>query len=295
MPGGAGTLVTIFAAVLAAQTPSATIVGRIVDATEAVVGKATIRVRNEATNEVRAVESEDDGDYTVSNLPPGLYEITIEKPGFKPLRESHLELQVEQTARVDARLEVGEVSESVEVTARVPLVNTETSSRGDVISRHEIREMPLNGRDFNDLAFTVPGVQPAEQSAKGSPYTINGARADASNVLIDGLNDQNPRDAGSQARPPLDALQEFKLLTSGYSAEYGRLAGGVVSMVLKSGGNQLTGTLSEYLRNDRFDARNYFDVAKSELRRNQFGATLGGPLVIPGTYDGHNRTFFLFS
>jgi len=295
VPGGAGTLVTIFAAVLAAQTPSATIVGRIVDATEAVVGKATIRVRNEATNEVRAVESEDDGDYTVSNLPPGLYEITIEKPGFKPLRESHLELQVEQTARVDARLEVGEVSESVEVTARVPLVNTETSSRGDVISRHEIREMPLNGRDFNDLAFTVPGVQPAEQSAKGSPYTINGARADASNVLIDGLNDQNPRDAGSQARPPLDALQEFKLLTSGYSAEYGRLAGGVVSMVLKSGGNQLTGTLSEYLRNDRFDARNYFDVAKSELRRNQFGATLGGPLVIPGTYDGHNRTFFLFS
>jgi hypothetical protein len=196
---------------------------------------------------------------------------------------------------VDARLEVGGVSESVEITASVPLINTETSSRGDVITPREITEMPLNGRDFNDLAFTVPGVQPAEERAKGAPYSINGARADASNIIIDGLNDENPRDAGSQARPPLDSLQEFKLLTSGYSAEYGRLAGGVVSMVLKSGGNQVRGALSEYLRNDLFDARNFFDVAKSALRRNQFGGTFSGPLLIPKTYDGHDRTFFLFS
>jgi len=177
----------------------------------------------------------------------------------------------------------------------VPLLNTETATRGDVIAPNEILEMPLNGRDFNDLAFMVPGVQPAEQGGKGSPYVINGARADASNVVIDGLNDENPRDAGAQARPPLDSLQEFKLETSGYSAEYGRLAGGVVNMVLKSGANQVHGGVFEFVRNDLFDARNFFDADKSELRRNQFGATISGPLVIPKVYNGHDRTFYLVS
>jgi outer membrane receptor protein involved in Fe transport len=201
-------------------------------------------------------------------------------------------LQVEQTARLDAQLQIGTTSETVEVKADVPLLNTETSSRGDVITSTEITEMPLNGRDFNDLAFLVAGVQPAEQGGKGSPYVANGARADASNVLIDGLNDENPRDAGAQARPPLDSLQEFKFQTSGYSAEYGRLAGGVVSMVLKSGGNQLHGALFEYLRNDLFDARNFFDAGKSELRRNQFGGTLSGPVIIPKLYNGRDKTFY---
>src|SRR5947209_14337625 len=155
--------------------------------------------------------------------------------------------------------------------------------------------MPLNGRDFTDLAFMVAGVQPAEQGSKGAGMSINGSRADGSNVIIDGFNDQNPRDAGAQARPPLDSLQEFKLQTSGYSAEYGRLAGGVVTMALKSGGNALHGSVFEYVRNDVFDARNFFDAGKSKLRRNQFGATVSGPVVIPKLTDGRNRTFFLAS
>jgi hypothetical protein len=285
----------ILAAGAAAQTPSATLVGRIVDASHAGVPGAAIKVRDVNTNEVRTAESQPDGQYTISNLPPGAYDVTIEKSGFKQLRESNLELQVEQTARLDAQLEVGMASQSVEVKADVPLLNTETSSRGDVISSHEISDMPLNGRDFNDLAFLVAGVQPAEQGGKGSPYVMNGARADASNVVIDGLNDQNPRDAGAQARPPLDSLQEFRLQTSGYSAEYGRLAGGVVNMVLKSGGNQVHGSVFEFLRNDFFDAPNVFDAGKSELRRNQFGATIGGPVTIPKLYSGRDRTFFLVS
>ena len=155
--------------------------------------------------------------------------------------------------------------------------------------------MPLNGRDFNDLAFMVPGVQTAEEGGKGSPYVVNGARADASNVTVDGFNNQNPRDAGAQARPPLESLQEFKLQTSGYSAEYGRLAGGVVTMALKSGGNRFHGSIFEYLRNDLFDARNFFDAGKSKLRRNQFGASVSGPVVLPKLYDGHDKTFFLVS
>ncbi len=285
----------VFAALTSAQTPSAVLVGRVVDASNAVVGGASVRIRNLETNEVRGVQSQPDGEYTIAALHPGNYEVVFEKEGFRQLRQENLVLQVGQTARLDAQLQVGATSLSVEVQATVPLVNTETSARGDVVTPSEITEMPLNGRDFNDLAFTVPGVQAAEQGSKGSPYVVNGARADASSVVIDGFNDQNPRDAGAQARPPLDSLQEFKLQTSGYSAEYGRLAGGVVTMALKSGGNQLHGAIFEYVRNDIFDARNFFDAAKSKLRRNQFGASFTGPVVIPKLYDGHDKTFFLGS
>jgi outer membrane receptor protein involved in Fe transport len=285
----------LFAGPMAAQTPAATLVGRVIDASRASVADASIRVRDINTNEIRTARSTAEGEYTVSALSPGSYEVTIEKAGFKTLRETALELAVDQTARLDVVLQIGAVTESVEVQATVPLLNTETSSRGDVIAPREITEMPLNGRDFNDLAFMVPGVQTAEEGSKGSPYVINGARADASNVTVDGFNNQNPRDAGAQARPPLESLQEFKLQTSGYSAEYGRLAGGVVTMALKSGGNQLHGSVFEYVRNDMFDARNFFDAGKSKLRRNQFGASASGPVVIPKLYDGHDKTFFLAS
>jgi hypothetical protein len=283
------------ATIASAQTSSGSIVGRVTDTTQAPIAGASIQVRDMATNQLRTAATQIDGQYTVSNLPASTYQVTIDKAGFKQVRETSLELQVEQVARLDVQLNVGSVSETIEIKASVPLLNTETFTRGDVIAPNEITEMPLNGRNFNDLAFTVAGVQPAEQGGKGAPYVINGARADASNVVIDGINDENPRDAGSQAQPPLDSLQEFKLQTSGYSAEYGRLAGGVVTMVLKSGANQLHGSLFELVRNDDFDARNFFDQAKSELRRNQFGGLISGPVVIPKVYDGHNRTFFLIS
>ena len=280
---------------LAAQTVSATLVGRVTDASRASVVEAAIRVRDAATNEIRTARTSAEGEYTVATLSPGTYEVTVEKSGFKTTRETALELAVGQTARLDVVLQVGAVTESIDVQATVPLLNTETSSRGDVIAPREISEMPLNGRDFNDLAFMVPGVQAAEEGGKGSPYVVNGARADASNVTVDGFNNQNPRDAGAQARPPLESLQEFKLQTSGYSAEYGRLAGGVVTMALKSGGNRLRGSVFEYLRNDLFDARNFFDAGKSKLRRNQFGASVSGPVALPKIYDGHDKTFFLIS
>lgn len=285
----------LLAGLAAAQTPTATLVGRVTDATRSAVPGAEVKVRNLDTNLLREAVSQSDGEYTVSSLPPGKYEVSIEKTGFRGIRETALELQVGQTARLDAQLVIGAVSESIEIKADVPLLNTETSSRGDVITSSELTQMPLNGRDFNDLAFLVAGVQPAEQGGKGSPYVINGARADASNVVIDGINDQNPRDAGAQARPPLDALQEFKLQTTGYSAEYGRLAGGVVNMVVRSGGNNVHGSLFEFVRNDLFDARNFFDAGKSELRRNQFGGLISGPVSIPKVYSGHDRTFFLAS
>ncbi len=283
-----------------AQAPTATLVGKVIDQTSANVVGATVAIRNTATNETRTVGTEADGQYTVSNLPPGTYDVTISMTGFRPLDEKNLELAADQTARLDATLQIGATTETVTVSSEVGLLNTETSTRGDVITPVEVAEIPLNGRDFNDLAFTVAGVQPAEAGAKGAKYVAGGSRADSSGVYIDGINDESPRDAGSQISPPLDSLQEFKMETANYTAEYGRLAGSVVNMVTKSGGNRYHGSLFDFIRNDLFDAEP-FDFspppapAKTKLRQNQFGADISGPITIPHLYNGHDRTFFTLS
>ncbi|MFB3826182.1 MAG: TonB-dependent receptor domain-containing protein [Bryobacteraceae bacterium] len=283
-------------AVLAlAQSPTATLVGRVVDATGGLIPAAEIQVRNVDTGELRRVTGTAEAEYTVPNLPPGVYEVTVTKAGFRTHREENLELQVDQTARLEIKLEVGAVADAIEVTAEAPVVNTENASRGEVIASQELVDVPLNGRDFNDLAFLVPGVARAAQGSNGSSLAINGARPDNSNFVIDGFNDHNPRMGQAQARPPLDSIQEFKMQVTGYSAENGRLAGGVMNMALRTGGNQPHGTLFEFLRNDLFDARNFFDAGKSKLRRNQFGGTLSGPVFVPRVYNGRNRTFFLMS
>ena len=265
------------------------------DASGALVPGATIQLKNQGTGEVRRGVSDEAADFTIPNLAPGLYDVTVEHQGFRTLRLDGLELQVEQVARLDLKLDVGSISETVEVTASIPVLNTENASRGDVIVSQEVLEMPLDGRDFNDLAFLVPGVTRAAQGSTGSNLSVNGARQNNSNFFVDGFNNQNSRQGNAQARPPIDAVQEFKMQVSGYSAEYGRLAGGVMNLALKSGTNQLHGSLFEFLRNDVFDARNFFDVEKSKLRRNQFGGALNGPVYIPKVYDGRNRTFFLGS
>ena len=278
-----------------AQTPTATLVGRVTDPSGAAIPSAELRVRNAVTNDVRQARTSATGEFTVPSLAPGRYDITVEITGFRTLRQEGLELQVDQVARVDLKLQVGAVSESIEVKAEAPLLNTENASKGEVITSGEITEMPLEGRDFQDLAFLVPGVYRRGENGQGSGMAVNGARADNTNFLLDGFSNQNTGQGGAQAKPPIDAMQEFKVQTSGYSAEYGRLAGGVMNMALKSGGNQLHGSLFEFLRNDKSDARNFFAVDKTKLRRNQFGATLNGPVFLPHLYDGRNRTFFLFS
>ncbi len=278
-----------------AQSPTATLVGRVFDATGALIPGAEIQVRNIDTGEVRRAITATEAEYTVPNLPPGVYEVTITKTGFKTLREEKLELQVDQTARLEVKLEVGSLSEAIEIIAQAPVINTENAARGELVAGQELVEVPLNGRDFNDMAFLVPGVTRAAQGSSGSNLAINGARPDNSNFVIDGFNDQNPRMGTAQARPPLDSVQEFRMHVTGYSAENGRLAGGVMNMALKTGGNEPHGTLFEFLRNDLFDARNFFDADKSKLRRNQFGANLLGPVFLPRIYDGRNRTFFMMS
>jgi len=288
-----------FSTMMLGQAPTATLVGQVVDPTNANIPGATITIKNMATNETRTTKTDATGQYTVSNLAPGVYEVTISMVGFNQLKESNLELTADQTARLDAALQTGTATESVTVSADVGLLNTETSSKGDVITPVEIAEIPLNGRDFNNLAFTVAGAQPAEQNAKGAPYVANGSRADSSGVFIDGINDESPRDAGSQISPPLDSIQEFRMETSNYTSEYGRLSGSVVNMVTKSGGNRFHGSLFDYIRNDLFDAPPYnfstVPLAKTKLRQNQFGGDFSGPVWIPHIYNGHDRTFFQLS
>ncbi|HEY3835235.1 MAG TPA: carboxypeptidase-like regulatory domain-containing protein [Bryobacteraceae bacterium] len=283
-----------------AQAPTATLVGKVIDQTSANVVGATVAIRNTATNETRTARTELDGQYTVSNLAPATYDVTISMTGFRPLEEKNLELAADQTARLDANLQVGATTETVTVAADVGLLNTETSTKGDLITPAEVAEIPLNGRNFNDLAFTVAGVQPSEAGAKGASYVAGGSRADSSGVFIDGINDESPRDAGSQVNPPLDSLQEFKMETSDYTAQYGRLSGSVVNMVTKSGGNRYHGSLFDYIRNDLFDAEPFNFAAppapaKTKLRQNQFGADLSGPISIPHLYNGQDRTFFTLS
>jgi hypothetical protein len=297
MPRLASVLAVLFflAGSLFAQTPTANIVGRVLDQTGATIPDAKVSVRQIDTNQVREVTTDDKGEYTMTNLPPGEYRINVEKIGFRRLEEQGITLELDQTARLDFSLQVGAISETVEVQASAPLLNTETAIKGDVIVSKEMMDIPLDGRDFADLAYLVPGVSQKAQGGNGSNFAVNGARSDNTNFTIDGFFDENPRGGAAQARPTIDSMMEFKMQTTGYSAEYGRLAGGTMSMVLKSGTNRLHSTLFEFLRNDAVDARGFFDPLKTKLRRNQFGAVVNGPVYVPKLYNGKDRTFFLFN
>src|SRR5260370_3652260 len=237
---------------LCAQDPGAKRVGSVVDFSGALVAGAKVEIRNAATNEVRKTESDDKGEFTTPNLPPGLYNVTISKSGFRTLHETNLELQLDQQARMEFRLELGSMAQTVTVEAFAPFINTENAVKGDVVVSHQMVEIPLNGRDFVDLAMLTPVVLPNAHGGAGSAMAINGARADNTNFIIDGFNDQNPRGGAAQARPNTESMDEFEMQTTRYSAEAGHLAGGGLDMVLKSGGNQLHGVLFEFLRNDAF-------------------------------------------
>jgi len=284
--------------VLFAQTSSATFVGTVMDSSGAVIPAAHIEIKRSDTDATRGLQTDLKGEFTAPQLQPGTYEITVSSQGFQSVHQTGIELEIDQVARLEFHLQVGAASQNVEVSgvvATVPTINTENPVKGEVMVDTQIIDMAINWRDFTDLAVLGPGVSPRATGGQGSGYNINGARADNTNFVIDGFNDQNPRGAAAQARPNIDALQEFKMQTSNYSAENGRLAGGVMNMVVKSGTNRLHGTLFEFIRNDFFDARSFFDQDKSHLRRNQFGGVIGGPVTIPKVYRGHDRTFFLFS
>jgi hypothetical protein len=291
---------------VAGQTATATLTGVVMDPQAATITGARVAVKNQETGITRTAESDAQGSFRVPALLPGSYELRVERDGFKTEVIQGIVLQVNQTARVDVTLDLGNVAEQVTVQGTSPLLQTEEAMLGQVVSNRMITELPLNGRQFLQLATLTPGVatgvnHSARQAGMRGALTnisVNGARAEFNNYLLDGVTNTDGNFNLMVTSPSVDTLQEFKVQTSSYSAEFGRSVGAQVNAVTKSGSNDYHGSLYEFLRNDKFDARNFFarpGAQKPPYRQNQFGASIGGPVSIPRLYDGRNRTFFFFN
>ena len=292
------------AAVLLAQTPTAQITGRVTDATDAVIPGAEVSVRNTGTGTTRQTVANDTGNYTIPLLDPGSYEVTVTQDGFRPISQRGLTLNVGQAARIDFVMEVGAVTETIEITAAAPLVDSERSALGSVVENRSVVNLPLNGRETTTLALLVAGVVPGPNTGGTSGRNpavlfINGGRGNTSDILADGISLTMPEFNPSlqvPLVPQVDVIQEFKVHTNSLAAEFGRSGGGILDFVYKSGTNQYHGTVFEFLRNSKLDANDFFGNAQGEklggFSRSQFGGTIGGPIIRDrlfffGSYEGN--------
>lgn len=261
--------------------------GTATDSSGAVIAGATVTATATATNYSTTTVTNDGGFYTFPSLRVGQYSIRVEKQGFQTVVHSGITLSVQQVAVVDMKLAVGEVADTVQVTGEPPLLETQDASQGQVIESKRIAELPLNGRDYVQLALLSQGAVQPLASARAGGFSTGGQRTTQNNYLLNGLdnNDMEIAWQGRQAevvKPIVDAIQEFKVQTNGYSAEFGRGTGGVLNLTTKSGTNQFHGVLWEFFRNEKLDAREYFNTypaTKAPFKRNQFGGALGGPIV----------------
>ncbi len=275
-------LLGVSAALCVAQRTTAQLTGTISDASGAVIPAARLTVTNEQTGVKRESASNDLGYFTIPLLQPGKYRMTVEKDGFRPISRGGITLEVDQVARVDFVLEVGAVTEAVEVTANVSRVDTQTATLKEVVDQQRIRELPLNGRDATQLVLLLPGVYGTDDTSGlrqgGSARSIvqpgvssNGARSNMVNYTLDGAFHNDTYTNAGMAMPNPDALQEFSVQTNSFSAEYGRSAGAIVNAATRSGTNQLHGSLVEFIRNEAVNARNFFSTQSDGLKRHQFG------------------------
>jgi hypothetical protein len=295
-------------AALFGQAGTGEINGSVTDASGAVVGGATVTVSNPATGFTRVIQSNSEGLYSAPALIPGVYSIKIEMKGFGAQVRNEVELQVGQIAKVDFALQVGNVAEVVEVTGGAPVLETESTSVGTVIENKRIVELPLNGRNYLQLASLIPGATTNGPASSQGQQRMGGARNSfALNVAgqrvhynhysLDGMENTDPNFNTYLFLPSIDALQEFKVESGLFSAEYGR-AIAQVNVSTKSGANQFHGVAFEFLRNIKMDAKNYFARPQDPnppFKRNQFGGTFSGPVWIPKLYDGRNKLFFMFN
>jgi hypothetical protein len=297
----------IAGASLQAQTNTAQITGLVQDAQGGVVPDASVTITQSETGAVRKTNSNDLGYYSLALLQPGTYQIEVQKTGFRPVVRTGIVLTVGQSARLDLSLEVGSVSEAVTVSAGVPLLETTRAESGAVITTRQFDQMPLlqQGRMRNPASFIylTPRVQ-GNVSANGTDYVgatneihTGGGRGSETEVSVDGLVAGRTELSGSftEVAPPVDSVQEFRVTTSLMSAEFGHSGPAQVSFQLKSGTNDLHGSVFEYFRNDKLDARSWLSATRTTTRQNEFGATIGGPVRIPKLYNGKDRTFFFFS
>jgi len=279
---------------LFAQVDRGSIIGLVTDPAGARVAGAQVTVTNLDANQPVTLTTDENGQYTANLLRIGRYSVTVEKPGFQKAVQPSVDVGVNQTARVDIALQIGSATESVQVTTAAPLLQTESSSLGTIETERRISELPLNGRNFIQLAYLGPGANAGqtgtnvsggvfENERANEAISVNGLRVSNNNFLLNGVDNNEFGLGGVVVLPPPDAIQEFRTEENSMSAEFGR-GGAAVNVVLKSGTNRIHGGVYEFIRNDKLDAVNYFNQGQQPFKRNQFGAFLGGPIK-------KNRTF----
>ncbi len=284
---------------LTAQTVSTQILGTVVDPTGAFVPGAEVEARRAATGETRSAITNEAGGYVIPALEIGDYQVSVRAAGFQRELKRGIALEINQKARIDFELRVGSVTDTIEVAATSPVLNTDDATIGAVVERKRITELPLNGRNFGQLAVVAsPGVQLIPFPVmNGERIVSSGQRENQNQVTIDGIVIQNNLINATSVRPSMDAIEEFKVQTGNFSAEFGNYSGAQINIALRSGSNAVHLSLFEFVRNDKLDARSFFELSsapKAPLRRNQFGGVISGPVYVPKIYNGRNKTFFMF-
>ena len=293
---------------------TATLQGTVTDSKGDLIPNATVTVRNRSTSFERTTQTDSDGNYQLAALPVGVYTIEVKIEGFKSQVADNVTVEVARTVVQNFQLDVGAISEQVQVSSDVPVIETATTSVGTVINQRTVQEIPLNGRHFVDLGLLIPGsVTPPQNGFLTAPlrgqgsfaFNTAGNREDTVNFMINGVNLNDMVQNQITFQPSINTVQEFKVDNSTFSAEYGRNSGAIVNIATRSGTNEYHGELFEFLRNEKLDARNFFDLNSEPppFKRNQFGFNLGGPIHLPRfgeggpvlSYKGTNRTFFFLS
>lgn len=287
-----------------ASAQDAELSGFIRDSSDAVVPGAAVKITLESTGTARTTESNESGLYTLPALPPGAYTLEVHKDGFQPARRTGITLDVAARVRLNVVLQVGNTTETVNVTAGSELIQATETSVGGLITTSELQHLPVNGRNYTRLILLMPGTSDRAKSQTNGTfsgtnlYSVNGQRAQDNNYMLDGVENNLFRMNSPGASPPMDALEEFRVMT-GSSAEFGRSSGASVNMVVKSGSRDLHGSAYEFLRNDKLDANDFFanrvGQGKVPYRQNQYGVSAGGPLLLPKIYNGRERTFWFVS
>src|SRR5882757_3826253 len=296
----------LFTAVsLHAQVDAGAILGTVTDASGAVVKGANVTLTNEGTAAKLSTTTGDDGGYKFSPVRIGVYTVSVTQQGFQSAEHKKLTVNVGASVVVDFSLKAGQVTETIEVTTEAPVLQTQDASVGQVVNSRNVNNLPLNGRNFTFLAQLAAGVNTPQADTRGNAefgaFTANGLRPAQNNYLLDGIDNNSDtvdflNGTNFVVLPPVDAIEEFKVQTADFSAEFGRSGAAILNATIKSGTNQLHGAIWEFFRNDKLDAADFFEIAnnikKGEYRQNQFGLSAGGPVVIPHLFDGRNKVFF---
>ncbi|MGB8458106.1 MAG: carboxypeptidase-like regulatory domain-containing protein, partial [Candidatus Acidiferrum sp.] len=289
---------------LYAQVDTGAILGTVSDTSGAAIHGATVTLTNEGTGAALTTTTESDGSYKFTPVRIGNYKLTATFAGFQTMTQTDVNVNIGQNVVVNFSMKPGKVTETIEVTAAAPVLQSQDASVGQVVDERSVNDLPLNGRNFTFLAQLAAGVNTPQADTRGNAasgaFSANGNRPAQNNYLLDGIDNNSDtvdflNGTNYVVLPPVDAVQEFKVQTSDFSAEFGRSGAAVLNATIKSGTNEFHGDVWEFFRNDKLDAADFFEnshqIRKGELRQNQFGFTAGGPVVIPHVFDGRNKVF----